>query len=311
MLPVLFTSQRPLERCENIKAVYEAYDGPKEFIKLDWYRRSDAIKSGKYAVMVTDEIPTASPGTVIMINHGITGNKLYGLDQPNRYATLEQCKLITYAVTTSPELIPLMSKQLATPEERVLSLGLPRTDAYKGKAKGEGGTGLTDKRVYLFAPTYRGKSERSYTVINWRLIDELLTVDELLLIKPHMLTNNVVDAGYEHIKYVSNKEPSTPYIIDCDVLITDYSSIMLDGLTAYRPVVLFSKDNVYLRARGMYYQYPEAYSSYYCKTERELVDMIRSAVWTKTDDERRAFFASACDGNSTRRVIDLIKRVNV
>jgi CDP-glycerol glycerophosphotransferase (TagB/SpsB family) len=86
---------------------------------------------------------------------------------------------------------------------------------------------------------------------------------------------------------------------------------MLDGLTAYRPVVLFSTDNVYLKARGMYYQYPEAYSSYYCKTERELVDMIRSAVWTKTDDERRAFFASACDGNSTRRVIDLIKRVNV
>ena len=31
---VLFASRRPLGRCENITAIYEAYDGDKEFVQF-------------------------------------------------------------------------------------------------------------------------------------------------------------------------------------------------------------------------------------------------------------------------------------
>lgn len=310
MSTILFTSQRPLERAENIHAVYDAYTGPKKFVRLDWYRRSDEINSGKYSLMVSDEIPLGSPGKVIMINHGVTGNKLYGLDQPRPYANKRECDLITYAITASPDLVALTARQLAIPESRVLPLGLPRSDAYIGKTKGQGGTGIKTKRVYFYAPTYRSQSERPSIDIDWLLIDNLLTDDEILIVKPHMLTQGILRDNYKHIIEVSNKDPSTPYLIDCDCLITDYSSIMIDGLIARRPVVLFDKDLRYLTARGMYYKYPDKYSSYYCAKEYDLVKTLRRAVWTDSDEERRRFFAVNCDGNSTKRVVDLIKEVD-
>ena len=310
MYPVLFTSQRDLSRAENIRTVYRAYDGPKDFIKLDYWRRSTEITSGKYRVMVTDEIPADSPGKVIVIGHGIAGTKFYGLDQPSPYETKDNARLITYVVTQSPKLVSQVAKQHGVEEAQVLPLGMARTDALFNAKKGDGGTGYKDKRVYLYAPTYRTKAERTFSYIDWRIINDELSDNEVMLVKPHMLTRGTVAGYYDHIVEISNKEPSTPYIIDCDVLITDYSSIMLDGYAAHRPVVLFSKDNSYLTTRGMYFDYPAFYSEYYAKDEYELVKLLRRAAWDKDADRRREFFTPTSDGKATERVIVLIKEVN-
>ena len=310
MKPVLFTSQRTFERCENIRAVYDRYDGPKNFVRLDWWRHSQEIASGKYDLMVTDEIPAMSPGKVIVIGHGIAGTKLYGLDQPRPYENKANASLITYVVTQSPDLVAQVAKQHGVKESQVLPLGMARTDAYVGKAKGEGGTGYADKRVYLYVPTYRTKAERTFTYIDFGTIDDLLHDDEILIVKAHMLTQRQISGDYAHIREVSNAEPSTPYIIDCDVMITDYSSIMMDGLAARKPVVLFSKDNGYLTTRGMYFKYPEEYSEYYATNEYQLVDLLRRATWTPEAEKRRDFFVPTSDGKATDRVIELIKEVN-
>lgn len=310
MDPVLFTSQRDLSRAENIRTVYRAYDGPKDFIKLDYWRRSTEITSGKYKVMVTDEIPAQSPGKVILIGHGIAGTKLFGLDQPRPYATRANTALITYVITQSPDLVAQVAKQHGVELAQVLPLGMARTDAFYNVSKGDGGTGYSDKRVYLYAPTYRQKQERTFTVIDWQAIDSRLNDNEIMLVKPHMLTPSILTGSYRHIKEISNKEPSTPYIIDCDVLLTDFSSILMDGLAARKPVVLFSKDNSYLSSRGMYFSYPEDYSEYYCDNEYALVDILRRAVWTKAAEDKRRFFVPTSDGRATERLIQLIQEVN-
>ena len=57
-MTVLFISSRPMPRCENITAVYEAYDGDKIFNRM--YNRTSDILSGKkdvdYDLVVTDEL---------------------------------------------------------------------------------------------------------------------------------------------------------------------------------------------------------------------------------------------------------------
>lgn len=310
MYPVLFTSQRHLCRAENIKTVYDAYKGPKEFIRLDWWRHAAEIRSGRYRVMVTDEIPAESPGKVILIGHGIAGTKFYGLDEPLPYETRENAELITYVITQSPELVTQVAKQHGVEPSQVLPLGMARTDAFINAAKGQGGTGYDHKRVYLYVPTYRRREERTFTSIDYGVINELLNDDELLLVKPHMLTRGQLSGDYAHIREISNAEPSTPYIIDCDVLITDYSSIMMDGLAARRPVVLFSKDNSYLSTRGMYFQYPEFYSEYYAANEYDLIRVLRQAEWTPAAEKKRQFFVPTSDGKATDRVIKLIEEVN-
>lgn len=108
---------------------------------------------------------------------------------------------------------------------------------------------------------------------------------------------------------MSAAESSAPYLIDCDVLITDYSTICFDGHMLSKPVVLFEKIRGYARRRGMYFDYPYGYASRYVTDENSLVKMCREANEPQEIDlqvKQRA--CGACDGHSTERVVELIKR---
>lgn len=308
---VLFTSNRPLGRAENISAVYEAYDGEKAFVQVDPYRRNLEVSSRKYSVRVTDEFISASPGKAILLGHGLEGAKLYGLDQPNPYYHRRFAGLLTYVITTSPAMIPMKARQCGVPEDRVLPLGMPRTDRYFGAKKGNGGTFLAGKkRAYLYAPTYRTREETPLPDIDWERIDKALTNDEALVVKAHMLQDPILRGRqYQNIAEVSKDLPTGPFLIDCDVLITDYSSLMLDAHILEKPVVLFEKQKGYTETRGMYLKYPDEYSSRYARTEDELIELLRTARGqTETERRCRERTAGACDGHSTERVVELIRK---
>lgn len=305
---VLFTSRGPLGRCENINAVYTAFDGEKEFIQESWGKPDPRIKSGEFSVMVADDFVPYSPGKLIMITHGCSGGKTYGLRQPSPYHSRENAELIDYVVSTSKDTVALEAEQHGVPESKVLPLGMPRTDAYFKMKKGDGGTALEGKRMYLYAPTFRKPNEPKRLELDWLYIDEMLTDDEVLVIKPHMVTGSMFKSRLRHVWEVSSRLPSTPYLIDCDVLITDYSSILFDAHIIGRPVVLLEKEKGFIEKRGMSYPYPEGYASRYVTNEKELLHAIRTADKPgKEDEECRQRCCGACDGHATERVVDLIR----
>lgn len=301
---VLFTSNKALQRAENIRAVFEAYSDSKVFVQT---KPVIPLSCAGYSVRVCDEFIGRSPGKAIMIGHGIAGGKTYGLDQPNPYHSEHCARLLTWVVTSSKDMIPLVAKQCGVSESQVLALGMPRTDAYFGKKKGDGRTGSAQKRVYLYAPTYRSDADPR-ECINWKYIDKKLTDEEILIVKPHMMTKKILRRPYKHIVEVSSDVPSAPYLIDCDVLITDYSSILFDAHILGKPVVLFERVLGYLQTRGMYLPYPDGYASRYCRSEDDLLTLCREAK-EPMDADRRCLklCAGACDGHSTERVIKLIK----
>ena len=309
MKPVLFASQRNFDRAENIKAVYTAYPGPKQFTRLNLLRYSTNIDYRDYDLMVTDEMPSCTPGKCIMIGHGANGLKTFGFDQPLPYVHHHERGLITKAVCASESVRDLTAKAYGMNRDDVLPLGMPRTDVLVNHRNN---TTDTQKRVYLFAPTYRMLEEMSGTVTDWRYIDERLTDNEVIIYKPHMLTGEVVACGLKHIVTASPHVPSEEYIRGCTVLITDYSSIMFDAMLADKPVILFAKDaDHYTASRGFYFDYPTAYCSRRCTNERDLLTLLRQADTLGTaDTEARDFFVGACDGHSTDRVIELIEVMN-
>lgn len=307
---VLFTSGKSLERAENIKAVYDAYDGEKAFIQDNPWKHNPELTSERFSLRVTDEFISVSPGKAIMIGHGISGGKTFGLDQPHPYYNRRNASLLTYVITTSEAMIDITARQSGVDPSQVLPLGMPRTDAYFGAKKGDGNTFLAEKRAYLYAPTYRGREETPMAFIDWKWIDSQLTDDELLVVKPHTMTKHLLNGEYKHIVEVSSDLPSKPYLIDCDVLITDYSSILMDAHILEKPVVLFEKQEGYLATRGMYLEYPKGYASRYCTNEMNLVNLIRNADAPGEEDIRcRQITAAACDGHSTERVVKLIKEL--
>ena len=309
MKDVLFASTKPLERAENIKTLYEAYEGGKTFVQVDPWRKHPDIKSGLFNVMVIDEYPTETPGRIIAVGHGIPGGKTSGLEQPNPYYYKEQASLITYAITSSIGMVSLVARYTGISESSVLPLGMPRTDAYKGRKKGDGKTLLGSKRAYLYAPTYRSRQETPMPVIDWEWLDNELSDNELLAVKPHTMTGEILKRhDWRHIIEIPPYEPSAPYLYDCDVLITDYSSILFDGYLLNKPGVLFEKVKGYTETRGMYLKYPMQYSSRYCTNEGELLETIRTADrLNEVEMECINLVAGECDGRSTERVCNLIR----
>lgn len=307
-MKVLFTSNRPLMRAENLKSVFDAYDGEKEFIHVNPYKLT--VFQNGYSLRVADEIPGWTPGKCIFVGHGIAGLKTYGVDQPVPYATKEMMDKITYYIAPSKYTMGIIKKHLGIDDEsRILPLGMPRTDELFKKPTKE--TEIYEgKTVYLYAPTYRTPKEMPYPKIDWQYINSKLNDDEVLLVKPHMLSYIHVEQ-YDKVKRIPSSIPSTPYIQICDVLITDYSSIMFDAYIANKPVVLYysKKDlDMYSKNRGLYFKYPDEYCSVWCTNENDLVDTLRRAKMDGfKEQDKRELFCSECDGHSAERIVDLIK----
>lgn len=314
--PILFSCFRPIERAENLRAAYEAYDGPKQLIHSYDPDYEKEVTSGKYDIMVIDDFPSCTPGKCIVIDHCIHGGKLVGMDQPGTpYYHPSFADRITYIISAGTGTIGMWESCSLVPRERILPLGMPRTDQYVGKKKGDGHTVLAWKRAYLYVPTFRDKGETPLPHIDMDYIDSNLSDDELFVIKPHpwyyqYVSKKVIDTQYRHIIAVPGDEPSAPYLYDADVVITDYSSIMFDAYLLNKPVVLFEKTPGYTETRGMYFDYPYDYCSYYASNEEQLLNNVcfraKYSFLTPTEQSCRNVVADRCDGHSCERLCKFI-----
>ena len=253
-----------------------------------------------------------------MIAHGLTGGKLYGADQPQGQFKPECCRLIDYYITSSEYGRKFAASAAGIPINKCLALGMPRTDNYINKQKGDGGTFLSQyKRVYLYLPTFRAKYNQPTPHINYEYLNSLLEKDELFVIKRHMIRKKkLLSKSLSNVYEIDSIETTTPYLLDCDVVVTDFSSSMFDAYVLNKPVVLTAdeKDD-YLTSRGMYMKYPYEYSSRAIAVESnedKFVELLREAYttgMTKTELLCRQRVADMCDGHSAKRVANLIEKL--
>ena len=309
--PVLFVSFRDLERAENLQAIYFAYQGEKRHICTHAWNYQQEVRSGKYDVMVIDEFPTVTTGKCIMIWHGIQGGKKIGLDQPQPYYRKEQARLMTKIISAgSGDAREMWHSCTGVPLDDILDLGMPRTDAYVGKKKGDGRTKLARKRSYLYVPTFRWGYDTPMWQMDWRWLDEQLTDDELFVYKQHPMCFSTGNQHYKHIIEIGSHEPTANYLYDCDVVITDYSSVMFDAYLLKKPVVLLEKIKGYADRHGMYMKYPDEYCSRYATNEADMLTLARQAKRLRMADKRCIErVADACDGHSCERICELIEEL--
>lgn len=311
--PVLFVSGLgdSLERAENLKCLYDAYDGEKRFAHLGTKDYRNEAYSGKYGLIVNDIFPTEAPVQTIMVWHAIQGGKYIGLDERGTYYRKEYAKYMDCIVAAGTGGIDMFHQCTGLTRNRIYALGMPRTDRYINKKKGDGHTVLADKKAYLYVPTFRNMRETPMPIIDWDFIDKNLDDNEVLAVKPHPYGHDIFIGKHRHIIELPKMEPTVNYLYDCDVVITDYSSIIFDGYLLNKPAVLFEKNPGYTSTRGMYLKYPDEYCSRYATNEQGLLDTIRSADrLTIIEKNCIDYVADACDGYSCDRIIQLIKEMN-
>lgn len=313
---VFFNSARPLGRCENITSVWYAYDGPKRFAVGGYIDVSHRYEN----IIITDEFVRnkRDEQVIVMIAHGITGGKLYGNDQKQGQFLPGTCELVDYYIVSGDAGIPIGASAAGIPEERCLPLGMPRTDAYFGHDKGWGNTIMAKRnRAYLYVPTFRSAYNCPTPKINYRLLDSLMEFDEILIVKRHYNQRApLMEEDLVHVWEVGCYEPSARYLFDCDVLATDFSSILFDGYLMGKPSVLTADaKDPYLEERGMYYRYPDEYGSRsiaVAGNEERFLTLLREAADNGMQETERACIervASACDGHAIERLIKFVKEL--
>ena len=221
---------------------------------------------------------------------------------------------------------PVLRRSYAI-EGELLELGYPRTDVLAGADRDDRSAalrrrlGIPDgKRVVLYAPTYRDQAvdRRGRHRLDLQLDVERLrgavgddTV--ILLRKHHRIIDPVPVSPGSFVRDVSSFPDGTELLLAADVLVTDYSSMMVDFACTGRPLLFFTPDlEAYEnRIRGLNVDLAEIAPGPLLRTTDELTAALRDLDGVRADHAQRyqAFASEFCeldDGHASARVVDRI-----
>ncbi len=268
--------------------------------------------------------------TIIQVWHASGAFKKFGYSVANKTfgadaRLLRQVRIHSnydVCLVSSMSVAPHYAEAFGQPLDRFRAdLGIPRTDALFGEERiSEVAAALRhryaippDKRVILYAPTFRGESvgvARADGLPDWRVLRDALAHDHVLLVRlhPFVRVGLVIDRELDgFLTDVSDHPEITDLLHVADVLVTDYSSVIFEYALLGKPMVFFAPDlAAYERERGFYLEYRTDVPGPVVETTVELAAALRDPP----DIERVRVFAQesfdVADGAATARVVDEI-----
>jgi CDP-ribitol ribitolphosphotransferase / teichoic acid ribitol-phosphate polymerase len=234
-------------------------------------------------------------------------------------------KYFTWAIVSGEHDVPLFAEAFGMPEERVLPLGHPRMDRFFDPAWRERARAATleafpmakGRRVILFAPTWRPQGlARVYdlSVLDYgRLYELCQAIDAVFIIRLHPTVVHPVDIPAAYADRIVNGTTSVmdapEQLCATDLLITDYSSIILEYALLGRPMLFFAPDlQAYRADRDVYMPYEEFVPGRIVETFDDMLEAIRGDDYQveKVEPFARSQFAPYMDGGATDRAVELI-----
>lgn len=268
-------------------------------------------------------------GLLKRMGYAVSGGK-WGLSETNRRRYPMHTNY-TLVPTSSPYLRDGYMEAFRCDAEVIRPLGVPRTDIYFNKdfvAKAKEKVralfpGIGDRKIILYAPTYRGRSiagsflqcNLDYGELKRRLSEQYAMVTKF---HPLMARGGLTEADRASasgfVYDASGKLTPEEALCAADILISDYSSIMFEYLLLERPMISYIYDiDAYTRDRGFFFPYEETLPGPYVLDQKDLADKLLSvADWFDIERTRayRNRYMSACDGHSTERIYDYIFKRN-
>lgn len=182
---------------------------------------------------------------------------------------------------------------------------------------------LKDKKIYLFAPTWRGTPLNGKTAyfnikLDFDTVSRYLNEDEIIIIKNHQLVSsngNRCNIKYNEKVICCDRDEIMRLIVICDVLITDYSSVYFDALMIDKPILFYAEDV------SEYMTFNELYDNYetFCpgellevNDEKMFVEALRNSknyVNTEKYKVIKEKFVGNCDGHASERLVDFLSKL--
>ena len=216
----------------------------------------------------------------------------------------------------------ILSSSFRIPIEKILDLGYPKNDilAKKDSISVESIRNKYDiskkfQRIILYCPTYRDDHSLRFPISEKELnhLEKLLQeTNSLFLMKGHYFVENIDFDQYENIKITPKRSDIQELYFITNILITDYSSTMLDFSLFDRPILLFPYDlDEYKKERGMYYNLEEIAPGPLLFSGSEIIEAIKNIDsidlnFREKRTEIRDRFNKYLDGKSAQRILKFL-----
>jgi CDP-glycerol glycerophosphotransferase (TagB/SpsB family) len=282
--------------------------------------------------VVDDFLPLVYPirlrpgARLVQAWHAMGAFKRVGYSRRGRYggppATSITHKNYTDVIVSSEQVRADFAEAFGVDLARVVATGVPRSDLFFNPSACQRVRAqlwqrypiLRDKRIILFAPTFRGKGKRTAhypaTFADFAALAAALGPRDLLVIKMHPFVTapTLVGGTPDNVIDLSDYPELNDLLLVTDLLVTDYSSAIFDFALLERPVVFYTPDlDAYLDQRG----FSDPFADYaWGPVVRRFADLPGAIATAEVDqarlDQFKARFLNRCDGQATRRVIERI-----
>ncbi len=280
--------------------------------------------------LMTSAMRVRAGQNLVQLWHGAGAFKKFGYSRLDTEDGVKNIhggyKRYTHVPVSSEDIIYCYKEAFGIPEENVLPIGVPRTDIFFQEDKIRELEGnfykkypeLSDKKIVLIAPTYRGSkiSEANYDIEKLDLprVQKALGNEYALGIKWHRAILDNIENGkiaielpegcYDFSEF-NDVEELLPI---ADVLITDYSSVIFDYSILSKPIIFFPYDyDEYKINRGLYFEFNEYVYGEIANDCESLIEYIKKG--NLCSEKRKDFidkFMKACDGKSCERLYEIL-----
>ena len=229
----------------------------------------------------------------------------------------------------------------------VIETGLPRTDVLAGperervREEVKRRLGIEGRRVVLYAPTFRDHLDYGFgqrathtrdvptyradiarrdayrlgQILDFDVLRAALGDDDVVLFRRHPRIVDVVPMPAGLVRDVSDHPDAIEVLAAADVLVSDYSSLVVDYATTGRPILFFTPDLEAYRddVRGFSIDLESAAPGPLLRTTDAVAEALRDveAVAREYRPRYEAFVGAYCglnDGGASGRVVDAVFR---
>ena len=207
-------------------------------------------------------------------------------------------------------------------ESALIPTGLPRNDCLYStsaediKAIKKKLNLPLDKRIILYAPTWRDSTDRGRSCelappINPTLWETELKDSYVVLFRMHAYTNKLTGIKFNNTLRDYSEYPDINDLFKIsDILISDYSASIVDFAILERPIICFAYDyDSYKKDRGLYIDFTTDLPNGIIRTERELLDCIHTMDYEDECKKTRFFLKSKMltfGGDATKKCLDYL-----
>lgn len=229
----------------------------------------------------------------------------------------------TKAIVSSHNVARHYAEGFGLREDQVIATGIPRTDMFfdqpfieEVKARiYEEYPIFKQKKVIMFAPTFRGNGAKSayydFDQLDLDALYEALHEEYVFVLKLHPFIRRRMEIPEVYADFfldLTDHREINELLFVSDILITDYSSTCFEFSLLNRPMLFFAYDlEDYISKRDFYYDFEEFVPGPIVKTSEELIERIKNKDFEMHNVKAFAeYFFEHQDGKSSARFVDQI-----